>query len=126
MKDFRDLKVWHRAYSLSLDLYRTTKGIPDSERFGLTSQIRRAAVSICANVAEGCGRSGSGEFLRFLQIAMGSASELECHLMLARDLRLLASESGNSLLGELVEVRKMLSRLIAKVQADRQIPNAQL
>lgn len=86
LKNFRDLEVWKHAHSLTLEAYRQTKTFPSDERFGLTSQIRRRAASIPANIAEGCGRRGDAEFHRFLQIAMGSASELEYHLLLAKDL----------------------------------------
>lgn len=86
MKDFRNLKVWEKAHLLALDSHRFTNDFPNQEMFGLTSQIRRAAVSIAANIAEGCGKCGNGEFQRFLNIATGSASELEYHFLLARDL----------------------------------------
>src|SRR5882724_7541397 len=86
MKDFRNLKVWRKSYDLTLMVYRATRSFPKDEQFALTSQIRRAASSIPANIAEGCCRNGDAEFARFLYIAMGSASELECHLLLARDL----------------------------------------
>ena len=67
MKDFRDLDVWHKAHQLTLDAYRITASFPKQEMFGMTSQIRRAAVSIAANIAEGCGKRGNGEFQRFLE-----------------------------------------------------------
>ena len=83
MQSFRNLKVWEKAHRLTLDVYRSTKMFPRDETYGLTSQIRRAAGSIGANIAEGSCRKGDCEFSRFLQIAMGSASELEYHLLLA-------------------------------------------
>jgi four helix bundle protein len=86
MKDFRELKVWQKGHELTLLMYRTTETLPRSELFGLTSQIRRCTSSIPANIAEGCGRLGNSELHRFLQMACGSASELEYHLLLARDL----------------------------------------
>jgi len=86
MKDFRELKVWQKTHELILECYRLTERLPRHELFGLASQIRRCAWSILANIAEGCGRLGNVEFHRFLQISCGSASELECHLPLARDL----------------------------------------
>ena len=91
MRNFKDLKVWEKAHRLTLDLYRTTRSFPQSELYGLTTQIRRAAASIGANLAEGCGRLTDPEMGRFLQIAMGSASELDYHLLLAKDLQLLKS-----------------------------------
>ena len=89
MKDFRQLKVWEKAHHLTLEIYRATASFPRAETYGLTSQIRRASSSICANLAEGCGRGGDAELARFCGIARGSASELEYHLLLARDLHLL-------------------------------------
>jgi four helix bundle protein len=86
MKDFRNLQVWERAHHLTLTVYKMTANFPTEERFGLTSQIRRCSASIGANIAEGCGKRGNGEFQRFLQIASGSASELDYHLLLERDL----------------------------------------
>ena len=80
MKDFKQLKVWEKTHSLSLETYKATKTFPKEELYGLTSQIRRAVVSIEANIAEGCGRTGDPELGRFLRISIGSASELECHL----------------------------------------------
>jgi four helix bundle protein len=89
MKDFRDLVVWQKSHQLTLAAYRETMSFPSDERFGLTSQIRRSAASVPANIAEGCGRCGNGEFHRFLQVAMGSASEVEYHFLLAHDLKYL-------------------------------------
>jgi four helix bundle protein len=89
VKDFRRLKVWERSHRLTLQVYVHTRSFPKDELYGLTAQIRRAAVSIGANIAEGCGRRGDAELGRFLQIAMGSACELEYHLLLARDLGIL-------------------------------------
>jgi len=83
MKDFRELKVWEKAHQLTLEVYKATTIFPKDELYGLTSQIRRACASIPANIAEGCGRRGDAEFARFLGIAMGSASELDYHLLLA-------------------------------------------
>src|SRR6476469_4916796 len=92
MQNFRNLDVWRYSHALTLHSYRTTAmpNFPKSELFGLVSQIRRAAASIGANIAEGCGRYGNPELARFLQIAMGSASELEYHFLLAKDLEMLA------------------------------------
>jgi four helix bundle protein len=97
MKSFRDLKVWEKAHELTLAAYDATSNFPKQEMFGLVPQIRRCASSIPANIAEGCGRRGNGEFHRFLQIAMGSASELEYHLLLSRDLKILDTELHASL-----------------------------
>lgn len=119
MKGFRDLLVWRKSHELTLRVYKVTVSFPKSELFGLTSQMRRASSSIPANIAEGCGRSGDAEFGRFLQIGMGSASELEYHLLLARDLGLLKEDDYEPLQQETVEVKKMLSALLQKLKADR-------
>src|SRR5436190_16323598 len=84
VKDFRDLMVWLKAHTLTLDCYRVTASFPKHELYGITSQIRRSAASIPANIAEGCGKRGNPEFQRFLGIACGSASELEYHFLLSR------------------------------------------
>jgi four helix bundle protein len=86
VKDFRDLHVWERCHQLTLEIYAATLKFPREELYGLTSQIRRCAVSIGANIAEGCGKMGNNEFQRYLQIAAGSASELDYELLLAKDL----------------------------------------
>ena len=114
MKSFRDLKVWEKSHLLALAAYDATSSFPKQEMFGLVSQIRRCASSIPANIAEGCGRRGNGEFHRFLQIAMGSASELEYHLLLSRDLKFLHADLHASLNSRVEEVKRMLSSLIRK------------
>src|SRR5438445_4516389 len=92
MQDFRALKVWQKAHQLTLAIYQSTRAFPRTEQYGLTSQLRRACSSVAANLAEGCGRRGDGEFRRFCSIAMGSASEVEYHLLLAKDLELITAE----------------------------------
>jgi len=77
MKDFRELKVWEKAHQLTLSVYQVTRNYPKEETYGLTSQIRRASASIPANIAEGCGKAGDADLARYMQIAMGSSSELE-------------------------------------------------
>jgi four helix bundle protein len=109
MRNFRELKVWHKAHQLTLDVYAATKTFPRDELYGLTSQIRRTAVSIGANIAEGAGKNSSAEFGRFLQIALGSASELEYHLLLPRDLGYLIPEIYLQLSQQTIEAKKMLS-----------------
>jgi four helix bundle protein len=118
MKNFRDLQVWQKAHKFTLEVYEHSAPFPDSERFGLTSQLRRAAASIPANVAEGCGRGSDADLRRFLQIAMGSASETEYHLLLAHDLGFLAEATFNRLTNNIQEVKRMLSAFIAKLSAD--------
>lgn len=115
MRDFKDLQVWRKSHQLTLNIYRATEGFPRSELFGLTSQIRRAASSMEANLAEGCGRT-QAEFAKFIQIALGSNCEVECHLLLARDLSLLAVESHNPLLSQVEEIRRMLNALLKTIR----------
>jgi len=119
MKDFRDLKVWEKSHALTLEIYRATAVFPRSELYGLTSQIRRCSASIGANIAEGCGKRGNNEFQRYLQIASGSASELDYHLLLSKDLGFLPQLDYCELSKNLTEVRKMLTSLLQKVDADR-------
>lgn len=113
------MEVWHKAHKLTLKSYEITRSFPKEELFGLTSQIRRASSSIGANIAEGCGRRGNGEFHRFLQTAMDSASELEYHFLLAHDLDYLAHERFNLVLAEVIRVKKMLASLVRKVDEER-------
>lgn len=119
MKDFRDLKVWEKAHELTLACYAFTTAFPKQETFGLVSQIRRSASSIPANIAEGCGRRGNAELHRFLQMGMGSASELEYHLLLSRDLNFLKVDDHEDLQRRVTEVKRMLASLIQKVDAER-------
>ncbi len=118
MRDFKNLNVWRKAHELALAVYAATKKFPKEEQYGLTSQIRRSGVSIPANIAEGCGRESSAEFSRFLQIAFGSASELEYHILLANDLNFLNTGEYDSLTNDVAEVKKMLTSLIRKLKAD--------
>ena len=118
MKDFRDLKVWEKAHHLAVAVCRATANFPSEEKYGLTSQLCRSAVSIPSNIAEGCGRSGDRELARFLQIAMGSASELEYQLLLCRDLGLLQGSVYKELEKPTIEVKRMLTSLIRKLIAD--------
>jgi four helix bundle protein len=119
MKNFRNLKVWEMAHQLTLDVYRATRHFPREELYGLSSQMRRCSASIGANIAEGCGKSGNHEFHRYLEIASGSASELEYHLLLASDLALLLPPDYQRLQQQLLKTRKMLTCLLQKVELDR-------
>jgi four helix bundle protein len=119
MKDFRQLKVWEKSHQLALAVYKATKDFPKEELYGLTSQIRRSSMSIPTNIAEGCGRNTDKEFARFLQIAMGSASETEYQLILARDLGFLSQDSYGALQNEVEEVKRMLASLLKMLRADR-------
>ncbi len=117
MRAFRDLRVWKKAHQLTLDLYKSTAAFPSEEKYGLTSQIRRSCESIPANIAEGCGRIGGSELGRYLGIAMGSASELEYHLLLAHELHLLNSSEYGRLSGDVTEVKRMLTSFIKTLNA---------
>jgi len=117
VKDFRNLNVWQKAHSLTVDIYKTTSLFPGEELYGLTSQIRRSCSSIPANLAEGCSRSGDAEFGRFLQIALGSASELEYHLLLSHDLKFLNDAAYEKFQAAISEIKRMLTGLIQKTKA---------
>lgn len=118
MKDFRTLAVWKKSHELTLKIYEETRVFPKEEMFGLTSQMRRASASIPANIAEGCGRGSDADFSRFLQIAYGSASELDYHLILGRDLRFLPEDKHAVCNESLFEIKRMLGTLIRKVRSD--------
>jgi four helix bundle protein len=117
VQDYRNLGVWMKAHALTLEVYRVTGGFPQSERFGLTDQMRRASASIGTNIAEGCGRASNPDFARFLQIAMGSANEIEYQLLLAYDLNYLPADDYLPLSASAGVVKKMLTALIKKVKA---------
>ena len=116
VRDFRTLKVWEKAHQLALAVYGATVAFPKDELYGLTSQLRRSASSVAANIAEGCGRDGDAELARFLQIAMGSASELEYHLLLANDLKLLGESDHKLLAANVTEVKRMLATFIRTIR----------
>jgi four helix bundle protein len=111
MQDFRNLDVWQKAHRLVLDVYQLMVDMPKEEAYGLTSQMRRAAVSVPTNIAEGCGRSTDSDFARFLAIALGSVNELEYLLLLAADLNLLDKNATERASSQAAEVGKMLNAL---------------
>ena len=119
---FKRLEVWKRSYALTLEVYKSTKAFPVSETYGITSQIRRAAISVSSNIAEGCGRGGDPDLIRFLKIARGSLCEVQCQLMLAADL----GYGNPMLLGQLEreaqEIGLMLRGLICSLQPPRTVP----
>jgi len=116
MKDFKELRVWSKAHELTMLVYKLTRAFPQDEIYGLTSQVRRSAASIGANIAEGCGRHSDGEMTRFLQIARGSASETEYHLLLAKDLGFLQEGDFQAAEESVVAVQRMLTALVQRVQ----------
>jgi len=120
MRNYRDLQTWNKAHNLTLELYKLSRQFPKEEVYGLTSQLRRAASSIGANLAEGCGRQSNPEFARFVRISMGSASELDYRLLLASDLGFIESAAYGRLSRSLTEVRKMLASLLSTVEIETQ------
>ena len=116
MRNYRDLQVWDKAHKLTLDLYRVSREFPREETYGITSQLRRAAVSVGANLAEGCGRRTSNELARFVKIAMGSASELDYHLLLCRDLGFMNEGDYIRTSSDLTEMQKMLTAFLNRVE----------
>jgi four helix bundle protein len=119
VSNYESLEVWKRAHQLTLDVYRITQSFPSSELYGLTSQLRRAAASIPANLAEGSGRGSDRELTRYCRIAAGSSSELEYHLLLASELGYVDSEDHIRLTQEVKGVRRMLMSLITHLVGDR-------
>lgn len=116
MQDFTKLKAWKGAHRLVLQIYRESRAFPSDERFGITSQIRRSAASIPANIAEGAGRASGPDFARSIDFALGSANETEYHLILAHDLGLMPEASYEDLLEQLREIRKMTTSLHQKLK----------
>jgi four helix bundle protein len=119
VKDYRKLEVWQRSHRLTLAVYAATKSFPKEELFGLTSQLRRASSSIPANLAEGCGRDSDAELKRYIDIAHGSASETEYHLLLAFELRYLTAAVHEPLADEIGQIKRMLGAFARKLKADR-------
>lgn len=115
MRDFRKLQVWEKSHALTLAVYKKTDNFPKSEMIGLTSQIRRAVISIPMNIAEGCGRKSQKEFLYFLNVAFGSASELQYLIFLSSELNYLDKTLVKQILSEITEIKKMLFSFINKV-----------
>jgi four helix bundle protein len=120
LRNYEDLEVWQKAHKLTIKVYRATEGFPRSEMFGLSSQVRHAAGSIGANLAEGCGRWSDAELARYVQILMGSASELQNHLRLANDLGFMATAEYDAQLKELTCIRQMLTAFFQRLRGSRQ------
>ncbi|MCO4291841.1 four helix bundle protein [Solitalea sp. MAHUQ-68] len=117
MRNFKQLLVWQKSHKLVLLIYKASSKFPKEESFGITSQLRRAVVSIPCNIAEGCGRETAPDLARFLSIAMGSASETEYLILLSRDLEYLTDTEFMLLNDELIESKKMLNTLIRKIKS---------
>ncbi|MEM9644338.1 MAG: four helix bundle protein [Planctomycetota bacterium] len=116
MKSFRDLKVWEKSHHFALRVYRQSKSFPREENYGLTSQIRRAAVSVPSNLEEGCGHGGDGELGRYCGIAMGSACEVGYQLLLAKDLGNIDDTNYDQMNRDLNEIQRMLNGLIKTIR----------
>lgn len=119
MEDYRGLVVWQKSYALTLAVYQASQAFPKTEAFELTPQLRRAAVSVPANIAEGHCRHTRADYLHFIGIARGSAAEMETLLSLAHDLSYLDDATAQQLTGPLMEVRRMLTRLAQSLRAVR-------
>jgi four helix bundle protein len=117
MQDYKKLEVWQKAHLLAINAYEATKTFPKDELFGLTSQIRRACISIPSNIAEGCGRGGNTELCQFLKIALGSINELEYQLLLAFDLKLLNINNHENLDKQINEIKAMIITLIKVISS---------
>ena len=118
MLNFKDLAIWQRSHNLTLDIYRATQYFPKEEMYGLTSQIRRAVSSIPTNIAEGCGRRTNAELANFLNIASGSASEVEYEILLAKEVGYIAPELYDAWTQEIGEIRSMLAAYMKRLKAD--------
>jgi len=111
MKDFKNLKVWQKGIKMVTEIYNTTQSFPKDELYGLTSQIRRSAISIPSNIAEGSGRNSDKEFNRFLNISLGSSFELETQIIIAHELKFLSNNEFSELIAEIQEQQKMITGL---------------
>jgi four helix bundle protein len=120
VRSYRGLRVWNEGMALAEDCYRLTRTFPRDELYGMTSQIRRAAASIPANIAEAYGRENRGEYIQFLRVAQGSLKELETHLLLSQRVHLADEKSFKPVLDQCETVGKMLRALIRSLQKDRE------
>jgi four helix bundle protein len=116
LRNYKDLKVWQKSYRVCLDIYKITKGFPEEERYSLISQIRRAAISVPSNIAEGYGRKTTPEYLRSLYVAYGSNCELETHVLLSGDSGYIKAEELKKIQEDIAEVERMLKALIRSLE----------
>jgi four helix bundle protein len=117
VRNYKELDVWKKSVAFTTEIYQLTSGFPNTERYGLSSQVRRAAVSIPANIAEGWGRGSVGEYIQFLTVARGSLMELETHLIVSCNLRFISSEALGAGSREIEEIGKMLNGLIGALKS---------
>ena len=115
MRDFKKLNVWERAHNFVINIYKLSKPFPKEELYGITSQLRRAVVSIPTNIAEGCGKHTEKDFVRYLSIAAGSTSEVEYLLILSKDLKFIDESIAFAQITEINEIKKMLNALMMKI-----------
>ena len=123
MQDFRNLDVWRKSHELTLKVYKSTSQFPHEEMYGLTSQIRRACASIPTNIAEGSGRESPADFARFLQIAVGSASETEYLILLTHELKYITAAQYTELMGATTQVKRMLIALLKRIRTRNNQPS---
>jgi four helix bundle protein len=116
MRDFRNLEIWKKSVGFTILIYRLTDQFPDKEKFGLTSQLRRASVSMASNIAEGASRNSETDFARYLEISMGSAFEIETQLIVSQEIGYITSEEYNSALETLTVIQKQINQLISKIR----------
>lgn len=116
MRDFRQLRVWEDAHQITLEVYKLTKTFPKEELFALTNQLRRASVSIGSNIAEGCGRGSNKDYAHFLQMAIGSAFEVDYQIYLAKDLAYISDENYKIISGKIDSLKRQLASLLQKVR----------
>jgi|WetSurMetagenome_2_1015567.scaffolds.fasta_scaffold1098347_1 four helix bundle protein len=117
MHNFKELKIWNKGREIVKKIYVETESFPNEEKYGLTSQIRRASVSVVSNIAEGCGKESEKEFIRYLETSYSSAFEVETQLILAIDLNFMAAEKGNILISEIQELQKMIYGFIKTIKS---------
>lgn len=116
MNNFKELKVWQKSIQFIADIYKFTSSFPDFEKYGISSQLQRASVSISSNIAEGCGKKSAKDFNRFLQIAKSSAYEVENLIIVCNNLSYLEKEDYNKLINDIQEIQKMLTRLMKSLK----------
>lgn len=119
MQNYKELEVWQKAIALTTETYKLTRTFPDSEKFGLTAQIRRAATSVPANIAEGWGRGSTKEYIQFLLVARGSLMELETHFKVSGNIGYLQQQAVQQAESQIEGIAKMLNRLISSLRARR-------
>jgi four helix bundle protein len=122
LKNYKELKVWQKSYQLCLEVYGITRGFPGDEKYGLISQVRRAAVSVPSNIAEGYGRKTTREYIRSLYLAYGSNCELETQILLSNDLGYMKAQEKEKLQENIEEVERMLKALIKSLENKRLTP----